>query len=657
MMNKTKFFTLGICALFALVLVTAIGSAASLTFTLNEKPTNVDHDDGTFVIKFDLTNTGAEADVDLSYVSTDGTFTMNFLVNPVHVNTDETKTVVATVNFGAHQSGNIAGDVTADPSGVGDSKTANFSVPINNEAEVSLTSTGTLSKTTSGTVTVKNEGNVELNVDLSETSTVEVVFSDSTISNLAPGENEAVTISLPIDTELKFGSSLVTIKGNDALNSAMDTTTFTVKEGFCKAGPAGGNLVIKDVSIENTGEGDDEKWKLLDTVEVEVEVENTGNEDVDEVFVELGFFDSGGSNQVDELDFENADEEEYDLGNLNDDDEETVTFRFKVPADFTDGNYKLTVKTYSDDVGEDKECVDTAGDLETDDLFTTIDVEREDDEGKFIAFDNWNFGPTEATCGETVALTTDVYNIGDQDQDQVKILLKNSEMKIDQFVEIRNDLDEGDKETVTFEFLVPQGLTDKIYTLELSAQYDYKSGSYRESSDTATGATLKILGCSPTTGGDSLLSGKKIAAINAVLDSDAKAGEELIVVATITSLRDTKASFVVDATDYQSWASLTKVSERIFELDSGESKDITFTFEVSEDAEEEESFTIETISGDSSETREISVNIEGAATTPSESKGLSLDALGDNAYLWIIGIVNIILVILIIVVAVRISRR
>jgi hypothetical protein len=656
MMNKTKFFTLACFAVFALVLVTAIGSAASLTFNLVDSPTSVDHDDGTFTVEFSVTNTGAESDVTFTFSKSQGDFNMVFPTNPVHVNTDETKSVVATVTFGEHQLGNIAGTVTADPSGVGDSKTASFSVPINNKAELDLTSVGTLSKTSDGTVTVMNEGNVVLNVKLSENSATGVTFSKTTVNNLAPGMSEDVSVSIPSGTVLNFGSNTVTIKGEDLLNNVMDTTTFTVKTGFCKAGPAGGNLVINDVDISNEGEGDDEEWKLLDIIEVEVEVENTGIVDVDDVIVELGFFDSNGKNQVDEFDFFNADEEEIEVGDINDDDEETVTFRFKVPADFDDGKYDLTVKAYGDKIGEDKECVDTASDFEVDDLFTVIDVEREDDEGKFIAFDDWQFAPTEATCGDTVTLTTDVHNIGDEDQDQVKVIIRNSEMKLDQFVEIRNDLDEGDKETVKFEFVVPQGLSDKIYTIDMTAEYDYNRGSYRESSDTVTGATLKVLGCSEFLGGGSGTGTGKIAAINAVLDSDAVAGEELVVVATITSLRNQKSSFVVDAVDYQSWSSLVGISQRIFELDVGESKEITLTFDVDEDASGEESFLIEVLSGSNTETREISVNIESGAMTGGKS-GPSFDALGDNAYLWIIGIVNIVLVILIIVVAVRISRR
>ena len=74
-------------------------------------------------------------------------------------------------------------------------------------------------------------------------------------------------------------------------------------------------------------------------------------------------------------------------------------------------------------------------------------------------------------------------------------------------------------------------------------------------------------------------------------------------------------------------------------------------FNVDADASGEQSFVVGVQGGaEQSETREVSVNIAGS------SSGTKFN-LGDNAYLWIIGIVNVILIILIIVVAVRISRR
>ncbi|MCA9485416.1 MAG: putative S-layer protein, partial [Nanoarchaeota archaeon] len=379
---------------------------------------------------------------------------------------------------------------------------------------------------------------------------------------------------------------------------------------------------------------------------------NTDNDDdVEDVMVELGFFDSEGVNQVDELEFENSDEEEIDLGRIKDDDKETVVFRFKIPADFDDGSYKLTAKAYSDDLDEENECTAKSGDFDVDDLYTVIDVEREDDEGKFIAFDEPQFIPSEATCGERVSFTFDVHNVGDEDQDQVRVNLRSTQLQLDESVVIRSDLDQGDSETVSFDFSVPEGLVDGLYDLSVRADYDYDDGDYDESSDDETLFQLRLLGCSGTGTGSN--SGQRIAVISASLDSDAVAGEQLVIKATVTNAKTTTDRFLVSAEGYSSWADLDDISAVDFQLASGESRDVTLTFDVDSDASGTESFDIEVRDSQGKvETRTVRIdNISGTS-----SQGTGLD-FGDNTFLWIVGLVNVILVILIIVVAVRVARR
>lgn len=432
-------------------------------------------------------------------------------------------------------------------------------------------------------------------------------------------------------------------------------TTQTVTGGnnnsanFCSNGERGGNLSIRNVDINNEGQGEDDEWKLLDTIRIEVEVENEDDIDVDEVFIEMGLFDSSGNNQVSDLDFENDDEEEYDLGDLRDGDRETAVFEFTVPADFEDGNYQLKFKVYSDDLGESVECSAVSSDL-SDDLFERISIDREDDEGKFIAFDEIVLSPDQVMCGETVSLRMNVVNIGDEDQDQVRVNLREQELGLDEFFEIRNDLDQGDDESLTFEFTVPAGVATKTYNLRLSSAYDYRNGNYRESSDTDKIVPLRVTCANPGSGG-----GSRIASITAALDSDAVANEELIVRSTITNLMSQSATFSIDASGYNSWATLVDVSEDSLNLNAGESREVVFTFNVKPEAAGEQSFEIEARAGNDAETREVVVNIESSST--GGVTGFAGLDLGGSGLIWIIAIVNVVLIVLIIVVAVRISRR
>lgn len=509
-----------------------------------------------------------------------------------------------------------------------------------------------LTQSQNGIIRVENNGNSALS-DISVTSSGDfsVSFAPSGLFDLAVGASRTITVSSDELGNLDFGSNIVTILAT-ATGGLSDSVQFSIPGSFCEAGNQGGDLEIRNVKIDNTGSGKDDEWNLLDTVNIEVEIKNIGDDKIQDIFVELALYDSDGTNVISDLDFDNSDEEQFDLGSLSDSDRDTAIFTVRVPADFEDGSYKLAVKAYSDDVGEDEECIDTSSDL-SDDTFESIDINRESDDGKFIAFDDVVLTPSQLTCGDLGTIVADVYNIGDEDQDQVKVNLRNAELGIDQSFEIRNNLDQGDNEEVRFNFQIPQNAKDKIYTLELTSQYDYNRGNYRQNSDDSHPVTLQILGCSPTTGNGGSMGGN-MAAVSAFLDSDAVAGEEIVVKATITNLQSGDATYIIDADGYQSWAALDDVSDRILDLSGGESSEVTFTFIADDDAEGQNSFDIkiQNTAGGVDETKEVTVNISPKSTTG----GSSFD-LGNNSFLWIIGIVNVVLIVLIIVVAVRISRR
>ena len=477
-------------------------------------------------------------------------------------------------------------------------------------------------------------------------NSVDLSVTPTPITTLLASGTQSVSIDVNnIVGNLKFGSYTSTLTATIGTNTTpAATSTVTFQKSFCSKGSIG-NLSIKSIDFNSNGDEDDE-WKALDEIEVEVEVENIGVNDIKDIKVELGLFDAQGRNKASDLDFDNTGEDEIDLGRLNDGDEDTVTFTFRVPPDFEAGDYRLAVKASSDDAGESLECADTSDDLNND-FFQTIDIQKEDDEGKFIAFDNIEIKPDQVTCGDTVTLTADVFNVGDEDQDQVKITLFNKDLNIDLSKEIRENLDEGDKAEISFDFVVPQGIMDKLYLLDLSADYDYRNSNYRQSLDDTTKTGLRVLGCglveNPTNTG-------KIASITASLISEAKAGEDLSVKSTVTNL-GVEADFVVRATGFESWATLNSISSPIVHLKNGESKEVTLDFNVDEKATGEQSFFLEVLSGDKSERREVVANLESTETS---SPGLNLPG---NSLIWVIGIINVVLIILIIVVAARISRK
>ncbi|HVY01938.1 MAG TPA: putative S-layer protein [Candidatus Nanoarchaeia archaeon] len=493
------------------------------------------------------------------------------------------------------------------------------------------------------------DGTVDFSTS-SMTSPSGATISFSPASGATILSNQTQTFVATVTFTAGTGSVAGTIVADPAGSGSNVNIPFSVSRtvNFCKSGEQGGNLSISNLDISSDGE-DDTTWRPLDTVKIEVDVENNGDDDIKDVVVELGLYDSSGKNQIGDIDFINSDEEQFDIGTIKDGDEETATFEFRIPADIDDGNYKLKIKAYSDKLGEAKECVDTSSEL-SDDTFEDIEVELESDEGKYIAFDNVEFNPTEATCGDQVTLAFDAYNIGDEDQDRVNIFASSKDLKFDMSQEIVSGLDQGDHESMLFTFTVPQGLVDKTYKVDLSSEYDYRSGVYRQESDETDAYSIKIFGCgvgSSSAGSSTSTSSAAKAALSASLDSEAKAGENLKVTATITNRLSTEASYVISASGYDDWASLKSISDRIVTLGAGESTDVTLTFAVSDDAAGEQSFTLEATNGNVVSQRDVVVSL-------AESQGFSL---GGNSLFWGIAIVNVVLLIAIVLVAIRLSRN
>ena len=531
---KSKIFSafFAILAIVALTAFSAIASAETsliLTKVTGATTSNPNQD---VTITFTLNNTGFEnvdqTSLDWSMSNTNiGTW--RSLPTLTTINADELRTLSAVLNIPRFSSGSVSAMLKVVSA---QGKSAELLIPITITEAPSITAVKTRELTflQSGILNITNTGNTPLNsIELTSAGDFTATLSDNSL-NLNPGFSETITItSLESLSSLSFGTNTATITARDTSKNVQSTASFSLMKTFCSNGAVGRNLSITNVEFDSDGDEEDE-WRPLDLITIEVEVENICDDDVDDVFVELGLFDNTGRNMVDDLNFENTNEEEIDVGRLNDGDEETVEFKFRVPADLDNGNYKLAVKTYSDDDGESNVCADTSGDLDNN-FYHAISVEKEDDEGKFIAFEDLELSPTEVSCGDTANLRMDVFNVGDEDQDQVKVNLVNRDLNIDMSREIRDDLDQGDSEKIEFAFTVPE-VKDGTYTLILNSEYDFSRDTYRESSEREERILLKVIGCSL---GGSPTQNEDFASVSASLDSDAIAGEELMVKVLITN--------------------------------------------------------------------------------------------------------------------------
>jgi len=643
-------------ALFALVIASGIGSSlpcatSSSTFVeiciTNTIPSSVTP--GTSIpVNFTVEYTGTAMNdpVDFSLSSATGGswtgFPTNVLINASQMLPfSASLTIPSTASIGSAVNATLSAKVGTAPTNL-----ASVSLPLINVVQPSITFSvpSILYVGKNNTITLQNNGNAALSSvalsTVSTSATFGLQFNPLTIPTIAPnGGVAAVTITTTNSDALKFGRYTADIKARDDSHNIQSITQIAIAKSFCKSGPVGGNLSITKLDLTGSGD-DDEDWKLFDTVEVEVKVDNDGNDDVDDVIIELGLFDSTGKSFVGELDFI-SDDEEMDIGDLGDGNDETVTFEFRVPASMDTGSYRLAVKAYSDGA-EAKECIDNSDEFDNG-FYHAVSVDEEDNEERFVIVDDIRL-PTEAVCGESLSGSFGVFNIGEDDQDQVKVILENRELGLSREFEIRDNLDKGEDKVLDFSFTVPQ-VQDGTYNLQFKTEYDYRSGAYHEQSEDTFTAPLKVIGCTPNVVGGGI-------SIIPSLDSEAKAGEKLVVTAEIKNEGSETRSFTLSALDYQSWATLDDIDPETFELDAGETKQVTLTLSVKEDATGPESFTLQANSGSQIETQEVEVNIAaGTSGLPSFLSG------GNSQILWIVGIINVVLIILIIVVAVRLARK
>ncbi len=644
-MNFTKVFSL-FALLTLAVLSVGVVSANVLTFTPNSITQNVTAGQ-VVTLSFNLTHTGSSIlnQTGLVWTSTASMGSFTTLPTLSQINISESLPLTAVFSVPSTASGSITATInvtSSTTSKAGLPIILNVQAPTSSNFSIAVQGTQPFAIGTNATIIVANAPSSTVNFVETGTTLFGVTFSPfSTVT-------QSVQAILSNLQNLKFGLNTINIQATS--NSQIATANFDVKKTFCSANSPLTNLTIKSIDWSNDGAGDEDKWELLDELEIEVEINNNNNDNDVDAVVEIGLFDSSGKNVADDLTFigESEEDEEKVEINIDEDDEATVTFRFRVPADFDAGNYRMAVKVYDDDNGENNGCKDTSNDFDNS-YFQSIDMIKASDEGRFIAVGDFNVD-SQITCGSTLTGQFTLFNIGEDDQDRVRVTIKNSELNINEQIELTSDLDKGEEETMTFSVQIPATATNGKKQLEFFTEYDYKNGNYREESDDSTEYSVELIGCAVNLGNSGSSNGLTGILIDSKLNSEPIVGEELVVIATITNDGNSEITFKVDAKEFDEWAKLTDISEDLVKLGAGESKEITMKFLVNEDSLGSQAFNIELSSAGKIQVQEVEVEI-------AEAKKFSLLNFKGNSALWVIGLINLVLIILIIVIAIRLSRK
>ena len=188
---------------------------------------------------------------------------------------------------------------------------------------------------------------------------------------------------------------------------------------------------------------------------------------------------------------------------------------------------------------------------------------------------------------------------------------------------------------------IPKNIKEKYYKLEVEV-YDENDDIFKNSQDDLAVSSLLI----------NVNGGCKISdpAISAALDSEARAGKELIIKTTITNTEDKQVTFAVSASGFNSWATLKDVSESTFILEAGQSKDISLVFDVQRGITGAQTFSIDVLSNNEFAMKQsVAVEIES-------SKFNLFDFIKTNWLLVSLGAFIVVLIIAIVIVAVRARR-
>lgn len=399
------------------------------------------------------------------------------------------------------------------------------------------------------------------------------------------------------------------------------------------------DVTIKGIEVKE-GFGEDENWLAMDEVEIEIRVENNGDYDIDDITLEWGIADEGLNDWVIEFD-------EIDEFNLKDGDDEIFTITFILDEDDLDmdlediiGNdYNLVVRATGTIDDNDADELDNQETCAAD--FKDVSIE----DSNAVILSNFQL-PESVSCGSTVEISADAWNIGDRDEDEVSVTITNKELKLSEDITL-GDIDAFDNQKLSFTFTVPSDATEKSYNI-LFRVYDEDNDLYEVGEDddpSEFNIELKVEGgCTDSA---------SLVTVKADLVSGGKAGQDLVVKATLTNAGSNSATYTLSASDYGQFASQYDVQPSTLTLAAGKSGEATYTLKVSKDAFGEQMFYLELVSGSQVTRQPVSVTIQKAGLLDS----ITGSAISGNSLVWGLGLLNVILVIVIIFVAIRVARK
>lgn len=505
----------------------------------------------------------------------------------------------------------------------------------------------------SNTAELSQTGNsFTVSVTSNETETITVTATSvtgdgQTITFI--GETIAVTNGTQTDFNITYNPTsfdfelgetyTTTVTINGTISEAITTDISFEETTFCGSTDNDANikLNIEDINVISGFGDDDDYWYLMDEVEIELTIEPT-TYDIEDVEIEWVLYNTAGT-KIDDGDFSVSD--------IDEDDEETVTFTIVLDSnldDFEGEDARLYVKAFGDI--DDNSAGSNDGSRSCDSEMKEVDVITNDDFviPTFVKVNNEKIVSSYAyaSCEDDVTINFEVFNIGEDDQDDVSIEIYSKGLEVYE----KFDYDEiraFDSEEIEYTFKVPEGMDEgkSLLTIEV---FDEDGDLFENDEDDESKITVQFM----IEGNCKIVEPQ----VYAKLDSEAISGRETIITATITNMEEGAKLYTIVPEDYSEWSVMTEFSPQVLSLEAGESADVTFKLKLNSDIEGERTFNIVIMDGDrTTVVQPMTFNVE---------KGLfNVKDFMTRENLQIAGIValNLILLIAIILVARKIIRK
>lgn len=332
---------------------------------------------------------------------------------------------------------------------------------------------------------------------------------------------------------------------------------------------------------------EDDTINAGENVSIRVEVTNDYSDQLD-IIVKAQLYDLDEDDDVVTVTKETA---------IDEDSTKTITLYLKAPSTVDPNNdFIIRVKAYEDG-NEDNQCSED---------YVNIDVEKKEHS---VVINDFSLSPTNVNCGGTFNANVDISNEGSNPED-VRITIKNSELKIDFLDGLL--LDEGEDYQDSFIFAVPKDVSEKIYNIEMRVYYgeDYELF-------TSAIKPLKVEG--------NCFVEQKDASLNLQQVSDAFIGKEFTVKLTITNTGNVATTYTISASDYELWATLTRIEPENLTIENGSSGYAYIILAPLENATGNQSFKVKVSFGAISKEQTITVDIRKESAAANWLEQLSFE--------------------------------